>query len=710
MANSGMAIDDLVINIRVNTEGATTAINRLAGSLGAVQGSANEAKDGMSAFADSEEQAGERGGFADSLIRKVAKSVKQAGKEAKKSSGFFGGLIRTIGRIAMYRLIRSAIRGVTTAFTEGTKTFIEWDKTYNNRMAGAADAVDRIKAKWNELKKAIGAFSGVFITAVEPVLQKIMDAVINIFNFMQQAIRALQGEATWYRAVYKEAKNTTKEAQKLQRVLFGFDELNVLPSKNKASDSSSAGKWDYVEEMIPKENPFVEAGKFYGSDKPIEKFFLAAAFTARNIISWVGEHITKPIIDWVRQNIVPWVKNAVGGVWNALKTVWDAGKESFVNAFNWVKEIAVNVWDGIKSVWGTVKDWFKNNVAEPLKAVFGPAWEKIKAFFNDPIGSIKKAWVAVKDWFRDNVTVPIKDKYEWLRDKIKNALSGPIAAIKQVWIAVRDWFRDNITVPLKDKFEWLKGKITAFFSDPISSIKKAWQNLKTWFSDNVATPIKDKFSWLKGKINAFMADPVGAIKEAWKNLKTWFKEKVTDPIKKAWESVTKVFGEGGVNFQAIKDGIKNAFKSAINTLIGGINSVIRKPLEKVNDIIKDIRNADIFGWQPFKNLKTISIPQIPLLQMAEGGVIRNGVGTLFQAGEAGPEVVANLGTHTGVMNAGQMQEAVAEGNVEVVNAIYAVLNALNAKDTNIYLDSRKIGESVTKYQSNQARRGIAQGI
>lgn len=656
MANSGMKIDDLVINIKVNSEGAVSAINKVAGSLGTVQGAASGAKTDMQGFADSEKQTGEQGEKADKGVKGVAKSVKQAGKEAKKSSGFFGGLIRTIGRIAMYRLIRSAIRGVTTAFTEGTKTFIEWDRTYNKGMAGAAKAVDRITAKWGQLKKAIGAFSGVFITAIEPVLQKIMDAVINIFNFMQQAIRALQGEATWYRAVYKEAKNTTKEAQKLQRVLFGFDELNVLPSQNSSSSSSSAGKWDYVEEMIPKENPFVEAGKFYGSDKPIERFFLAAAFTARNIIAWVGENITKPIIDWFKQKIGPaiksvwdagkgafvdaytWIKDGVldvirwigrtaGTIWDALKTVWNAGKQSVVDAFTWIKDIAVGAWNGIKSVWTTVVTWFTEKVLTPLKTTFSNAWDKIKGFFNNPL----------------------------------------------------------------------------------ESIKNAWKSLKTWFGESVADPIKEKFKVLREKLGQFLIDPVSAIKEAWKSLKTWFKEKVTDPISEAWKKVTKLFGEGGVNFQEIKDGIKNAFKSAINSLIKGINSVIRKPLEKVNEIIEKIRDTDIFGWKPFSGLKTISIPQIQPLAMAQGGVIPN-TGTLFQAGEAGPEVVANLGTHTGVMNVGQMQEAVAEGNEAVVNAIYTLINAVNGKDMNVYLDSRKIGESVTRYQNNQARRGVAQVI
>lgn len=98
--------------------------------------------------------------------------------------------------------------------------------------------------------------------------------------------------------------------------------------------------------------------------------------------------------------------------------------------------------------------------------------------------------------------------------------------------------------------------------------------------------------------------------------------------------------------------------------------------------------------------------------LAGGGVVPN-TGSLFYAGEAGAEVVANLGHSTGVMNVSQMQEAVANGNIEVVNAIYAlantVVNTVNNKSFDVYMDASKVGQSVSKYQFNQARRGITQG-
>lgn len=100
-------------------------------------------------------------------------------------------------------------------------------------------------------------------------------------------------------------------------------------------------------------------------------------------------------------------------------------------------------------------------------------------------------------------------------------------------------------------------------------------------------------------------------------------------------------------------------------------------------------------------------------KLASGGSVPN-VGSLILAGEAGPEVVANLGNRTGVMNIEQMEAAVSNGNIDVVNAVYAMANmlsrAIDDKNFDVYMDTSKVGKSVTNYQNNQMRRGIVQGV
>ena len=92
---------------------------------------------------------------------------------------------------------------------------------------------------------------------------------------------------------------------------------------------------------------------------------------------------------------------------------------------------------------------------------------------------------------------------------------------------------------------------------------------------------------------------------------------------------------------------------------------------------------------------------------AEGGTFRND-GTLFVAGEAGAEVVANLGNKTGVMNVNQMEAAVANGNIGVINAIYGMANmvvkAVESIDTDVVLDGETLADKMYRYNQNAANR------
>ena len=92
---------------------------------------------------------------------------------------------------------------------------------------------------------------------------------------------------------------------------------------------------------------------------------------------------------------------------------------------------------------------------------------------------------------------------------------------------------------------------------------------------------------------------------------------------------------------------------------------------------------------------------------ADGGLYPN-TGTLIWAGEAGPEIVANVGSSTGVMNVRQMEDAVANGNINVVNAVYAMANmivkAVESIDTDVTLDGESLADKMYRYNQNAANR------
>ena len=94
---------------------------------------------------------------------------------------------------------------------------------------------------------------------------------------------------------------------------------------------------------------------------------------------------------------------------------------------------------------------------------------------------------------------------------------------------------------------------------------------------------------------------------------------------------------------------------------------------------------------------------------ADGGIHDLSMGSLFVAGEAGAEIVTNMGSgKTGVTNVEQMKEAVREGNFELLNVVQGGINiivkAINEIDPDITLDGQSLADSMYHYNKQAAIR------
>ena len=94
---------------------------------------------------------------------------------------------------------------------------------------------------------------------------------------------------------------------------------------------------------------------------------------------------------------------------------------------------------------------------------------------------------------------------------------------------------------------------------------------------------------------------------------------------------------------------------------------------------------------------------------ADGGIHDLSMGSLFVAGEAGAEIVTNIGNgKTGVTNVEQMKEAVREGNFELLNVVQGGINiivkAINEIDPDITLDGQSLADAMYHYNKQAANR------
>lgn len=172
----------------------------------------------------------------------------------------------------------------------------------------------------------------------------------------------------------------------------------------------------------------------------------------------------------------------------------------------------------------------------------------------------------------------------------------------------------------------------------VDSFKKAFPDVAEWFGNKfhgAVERIKKVFS----VVGDFFKGIWSGIKDAFGSVGTWFH----DTFSKAWQKVKDVFSKGEV-FSGIKEGIDKTFKKVVNAIIKGINTIISKPFETINNVFSRLKDIKIAGWHPFSWLKEFGVPKIPELELATGTIVDKATPALI--GEDGAEAVVPLEKHT----------------------------------------------------------------
>ena len=258
----------------------------------------------------------------------------------------------------------------------------------------------------------------------------------------------------------------------------------------------------------------------------------------------------------------------IGAIIERLPEILLAVWEAFVQILDsWgILDFFEGIWNGIVGVFSVVVDWFKN------------LWENIKEIFR-----------VVADWLDENVIQPILTFLQPLFDFISTAVNNVVAIFRGCWLI----------------------------------IKQIWSVVAPWFDEHIIQPIAGFFSGMWDGIKSAASDAWEGIKAVFQPVVDWFKNVFHD----AWEGVKNVFSIGGKIFDGIKEGIENTFKTVVNAIIRGINTVIAIPFNAINDFLWVLRNVNILGLHPFDWISLFSVPRIP--ELAQGGVLKRGqVGVL----------------------------------------------------------------------------------
>lgn len=179
-------------------------------------------------------------------VKSVGDVIKKLGdredKEEKKSkaSGFVGKLGKAIVRVAVYRAIRAAIKGIVQTIRNGLQSFAEFSPKFEQTMTALTSAGRNFKMS--------------FTAAFAPILESIAPALIQIVNSFTQLNNKLAETLAYLKGAGEYTKVNTEYQEQYNKAvnLLPFDKFNVLQQSSYGGFEKAAVDTEKMAKNAPK--------------------------------------------------------------------------------------------------------------------------------------------------------------------------------------------------------------------------------------------------------------------------------------------------------------------------------------------------------------------------------------------------------------------------------------------------------------------------
>lgn len=503
-----------------------------------------------------------------------------------------------------------------------TQNVSEQFKKFTKRIAGLAKRVfiftmitKALRTMRKMLLSTIGADKQMS-TSLAQIRGNLISAFAPIYNYILPAIRTLlawlakltavvsvfinslfgktasQADAS-AKALYNQASATEAAgdaAEKAKKQLSGLDEMNRWESNDSSggggggssgiapkfdlSDQVDTGKIGKIAAVVRELSPYVAAVAAGFAAWKIGKKFLGNLSKAKQLALAVAGAVLMAI------NVVDMLKNGInfdnltGYIIGAAAAVTGLGL-----AFGVLGGAITAIVAGLVLLGVSIRDVIKNGFNSKNLTAITVALLTI----GGAIAIITGAWIPL----------------------LIAAIAAVVVWIVAKWTAIKDWISKTIS------------SIDAAFEQHLANVEAGVAAAVDWVIEKW-TAVKDWFRGLWEKVASGASSAWEGIKNAFKSVPEWFQSKFRD----AWQKVKDVFSTGGRIWSGIKEGIENTFRTVVNAIIRGMNTIIAVPFNKINSMLNTIRNASFLGISPFKNMwgvNPLPVPQIPML--ARGAVI-----------------------------------------------------------------------------------------
>lgn len=286
-------------------------------------------------------------------ISKMNKELEKTGDKAKKSSSVFGKLLKSFGRIAMYRAVRRTIQEITQAFMESIDGLAKYNEEFRGTMGNLQSSMAKAKA-------SIGVAFYQALIMLEPVITQIANGIANLANSLAKVTANMRGVAN-YTKINTEYMKEYQSAT--QGTLLAFDTFTTLSS-----------------------NQGIDYPKIFetGEDALDESQFTSTEQVLQNIFSIIGDIIEliktiAPIIEPLVSAIIELASVILPIIVNGLKIIMPILKpiiESIVHIINTVTHAISTI---VKLIKGDLKGAFADfgQVFKDIGNIFASTFEAV---------------------------------------------------------------------------------------------------------------------------------------------------------------------------------------------------------------------------------------------------------------------------------------------------------------------------------------------
>ena len=406
---------DVTLNIRHNADQATSSVKSLSSAMGGLAKNATKAGSAIQT------------GF--SKIGKAAWNV----VSLKKSLSGLNRVMSSLGRIAFYRAIRSAIRYVTDSFKQGLDAAYNWSKQQGGMNAKLAGAMDALSAASGRMKLQLGAAFGGLIVAIEPILIRIINLVTAAADAITRFFAVLNGGGYYKKAVgsLNDLGSAAGGAgKKVKGLLASWDELNVIGKESGgggggSSSANYSGAYEWAEAESDWANLFL-SGDFFGIGAKIGD-------ALGNGAQKFTEFLQRPEVQNFGKNLAETLNGVLSNPENAGK-IGKAIGTALGTITKWIVDFFSNVdWEAVIRAIGAFTAELAKSFFEQLKDVFPEG-----SWADNMFEGLYAAFDALNELFTNNLKWK-RFKTEWalvwndLKLTALQAWQGVLEGLKEIF-------------------------------------------------------------------------------------------------------------------------------------------------------------------------------------------------------------------------------------------------------------------------------------